>query len=82
MLVLGFVLSSCEKDLNPIIYDRIAPNNFFQNENDLRAATTSIYWELKTNGWGPYRVSDGSAFIMNEGATGEWMTKWSWDAFQ
>ena len=38
--MMGFVLTSCEKDLNPIIYDRIAPNNFFQNENDLRAATT------------------------------------------
>ncbi len=82
ILVFGVVFSSCEKQLEPIIYDRIAPNNFFQNESDLRAATTSIYWELKTNGWGPYRVSDGSAFVMNEVATGEWMTKWSWDAFQ
>lgn len=82
ILILGISLSSCEKNLDPIIYDRIAPNNFFQNENDLRAATTSIYWELKTNGWGPYRISDGSSFIMNEGATGEWVTKWSWDAFQ
>lgn len=76
-----FLLTSCEGNLEPIIYDRVAPSNFYKTPDDLKAATTSIYWQLKGNGWGPYMVSDGSRFIMNEVATGEWTTKWSWDAF-
>lgn len=77
----GYIMTSCEGDLEPQIFDRIAPNNFYQTVNDLEVATTSIYWELKNNGWGPYMVSDGSRFIMNEVGTEEWTTKWSWDAF-
>ena len=77
----GFLLYSCEGDLEPKIYDRVAPSNFYKTPNDLKAATNSIYWELKQNGWGPYMVSDGSRFIMNEVGTEEWTCKWSWDAF-
>ena len=71
----GLVLSSCEGDLEPKIYDRVAPSNFYKTTNDLNAATSSIYWELKQTGWGPYMVSDGSRFIMNEVATEEWTCK-------
>lgn len=78
-MILGF--SSCEGNLEPEIFDRISPSNYFKTVDDLKAATTSIYWEMKIDGWGPYRVSDGSAFIMNEVGSEEFITKWSWDAF-
>lgn len=79
--LISAVITSCEGDLEPKIYHRLAPNNFFQTPSDIKTATTPIYWELKQSGWGPYMVSDGSRFIMNEVATGEWTTRWSWDAF-
>lgn len=82
LLALWIAFSACEGDLEPQIYDRIAPSNFYKTVNDLEVATTPIYWELKNNGWGPYMVSDGSRFIMNQVATEEWTCKWSWDAFQ
>ncbi len=82
LFTLGIAFSACEGDLEPQIYDRISPSNFYRTVNDLEVATTPIYWELKNNGWGPYMVSDGSRFIMNQVATEEWTCKWSWDAFQ
>jgi hypothetical protein len=81
LLSIGFLISSCEGNLEPKIFDRVAPSNFYKTPDDLKAATSSIYWEFKQTGWGPYMVSDGSRFIMNEVATGEWTCKWSWDAF-
>jgi len=81
LFIIGITFSACEGDLEPHIYDRVAPNNFYQTANDLEVATTPVYWELKNNGWGPYMVSDGSRFIMNEVGTEEWTCKWSWDAF-
>ncbi|MDP4276108.1 MAG: RagB/SusD family nutrient uptake outer membrane protein [Bacteroidota bacterium] len=81
LFIVGLLFFSCEGDLEPVIYDRVAPSNFYKTADDLNAATTSIYWDLKENGWGPYMVSDGSRFIMNEVGTEEWTTKWSWDAF-
>lgn len=81
LFTLVITFSACEGDLEPQIYDRVAPSNFYKTVNDLEVATTPIYWELKNNGWGPYMVSDGSRFIMNEVGTEEWTCKWSWDAF-
>lgn len=81
LFTLVITFSACEEDLEPQIYDRVAPSNFYKTVNDLEVATTPIYWELKNNGWGPYMVSDGSRFIMNEVGTEEWTCKWSWDAF-
>ena len=41
ILVLG--TSSCLKNLDPIIKDKIIPDNYFKNEDDARAAVTAIY---------------------------------------
>ncbi|MDR1683628.1 MAG: RagB/SusD family nutrient uptake outer membrane protein, partial [Candidatus Symbiothrix sp.] len=81
LIGVSLIVTFASCNLEPEIYDRIAPNNFFQTVNDLKAATTSVYWELRTNGWSPYLCSDGSSFIMNEVATGEWTSRWSWEAF-
>lgn len=35
-------LTSC-LDLDPVIYDKISPENFFQSEDDAKAAVTAIY---------------------------------------
>lgn len=36
--------TSCLGDLDPVVNDRIIPNNFFKDENDALAALTSIYY--------------------------------------
>ena len=39
----------CEKDLEPEIFDQIAPTNFFKSRNDVNAAVIGIYAELAKN---------------------------------
>ncbi len=76
-LLLVIFISSCEQDLEPHLYGTINPRNAFLSSEDLEAATTSIYNELRSNGWGGYMFSGGSPFVMDEVATGEWTIKWS-----
>src|SRR4051794_31178946 len=76
LLITTFV--SCEKGLNPELPGTINTENFYQTKQDLQAATTSIYHELRLGGWAPYMFSDGSSLVMDEVATGEWTTAWAW----
>ena len=39
----GLGLTSCLGDLEPVVNDKIIPENFFKNEDDAKAAVTSIY---------------------------------------
>ena len=43
-------LTSC-LDLDPVVNDKIIPENYFQNEDDARAAVTAIYNPFVA-GWG------------------------------
>ena len=76
LFLIGITFTACEGDLEPKIYDRIAPSNFYKTSNDLKVAVTAIYWELKNNGWDPYMVSDNSRFVMNEVGTDEFTMRW------
>ena len=49
MLLFGLV--SCLGDLDPIVNDKIIPENYFKDENDARAAVTAIYNPMHTD-WG------------------------------
>lgn len=75
------LLGSCEKRLDPELPGTINTGNFFKTQADLNAAATAIYHELRLGGWGPYLFCDGSSFVMDEVATGEWTTKWAWSNF-
>lgn len=46
----SLLFNSCIGDLDTVVNDKIIPENFFQDENDARAAVTSIYNPLNT--WG------------------------------
>ena len=52
LAVAGLTLgaTSC-LDLDPVVFDKIAPENFFQTEEDAKAAVTAIYSPFQT-GWG------------------------------
>jgi hypothetical protein len=49
--ILGAIslITSCEGDLEPVIYDSIAPSNFFKTREDVNAAVTAIYSEFSWN---------------------------------
>jgi hypothetical protein len=81
IILLVGLLVSCEKNLDPQLSGTINTENFFKTRQDLDAATTTIYYELRQDGWAPYMFNDGSAFVMDEVATGEWTTAWSWTNF-
>jgi hypothetical protein len=46
ILVVVSFFTSCEGDLEPVIYDAIAPSNFFKTKDDVSAAVTAIYSEF------------------------------------
>lgn len=50
--VLCLGLTSCLRNLDPVIYDSIMPDNFFKNEDDARAAVTAIYNPMHAGGGG------------------------------
>ncbi|MFT3904219.1 MAG: RagB/SusD family nutrient uptake outer membrane protein [Niabella sp.] len=75
------LLVSCERNLDPELPGTINTSNFFKTSEDLSAAATAIYHELRLGGWSSYLFCDGSSFVMDEVATGEWTTKWAWSNF-
>lgn len=81
ILTIGFQFSACEGDLEPHLYGTIDGKTAFNSPQDLDAATTALYYELRQKGWGPYLFCDGSSFVMDEGVTDEWTTKWAWVDF-
>src|SRR4030042_6337205 len=42
---------SCEKELEPVIYSDLTPDNFFKTEEDLNNAVIALYNSFSTN-WG------------------------------
>lgn len=41
-------LTSC-LDLDPVIYDQISPENFYQTEDDVNAAVTAVYYPFRSD---------------------------------
>lgn len=81
IVAISIAYVGCEDNLDPNLYGTITADNFFQSEEDLNSAATAIYHELRLGGWAPYLFSDGSSFAMDEVATEEWTTRWSWTSF-
>lgn len=81
LLFISIQFAACEGNLEPHLYGVVDTGNAFSTPADLSAATVALYYELRQKGWGPYLFCDGSSFVMDEVATEEWTTKWSWVAF-
>lgn len=61
----SFGLTSC-LDLDPVVLDKINPDNYFQNEDDARAAVTAIYSPFRP-GWSStiFNAWVGSYFMIS-----------------
>lgn len=71
-LILFVLVSACE--IEPVIYDKISPENYPKTEEDLSAAVTSIYYEFRQC-WAP-RYLDDSHLMLNILTTDELTTAW------
>ena len=87
VLVLIITLSSCQ-DLIREDFNQVYPENFFQNENDVRNATTAMYRLFHMNsygGGGLYSFGKGGYNIYTEVATDimdcQWGDGGSWASF-
>lgn len=69
-------LNSCEKGLEPQVFNAIAPENFLRNESDVNTAVTGVYHELRGGGWERYTSSWGGWLTQGMGSTDEYTTNW------
>jgi len=49
LIATSMLFPACEGSLDPVIYDQIAPTNFFKTKGDVNSAVTGIYAELGGN---------------------------------
>jgi hypothetical protein len=77
ILCLALAGASCEKGLQPEVYNAISPENFLKTEGDVKTAVTGIYYELRGGGWERYTTSWGGWLTQGIGCTDEWTTNWS-----
>ena len=63
-------LTSC-LDLDPVVNDKISPENFFKNESDAKAAVTAIYNPFHASWGGVYCAQVSSYLILNSLCTDE-----------
>ena len=63
-------LSSC-LDLDPVVNDKISPDNFFKNESDAKAAVTAMYSPFVADWGGVYCASVGSYLNLSNLCTDE-----------
>ena len=79
IFLLLFALSSCEKNLKPVIYDRLSSTNFPVTEADASVFVTGIYGEFRgTGAWNRYSIDPESRLMMGEYGTEECFINWDW----
>lgn len=77
LLLMIMLFTSCEKDLKPEIYDRLAPNTFFKDGNDAKAALTNLYRGMMAGGWSSgYGAAQNSWVVQSAQTTDELVCSW------
>lgn len=71
------MVCSCGLDVD--VYDQLTPDNALNTEEDVKAAVTGIYHELRGGGWSAYNCAWGSLLTMQVGCTDECDCNWNWD---
>ena len=75
-MVLLLLLGSCEKGLEPQVFNAIAPENFPKTESDVSTIVAGSYHELRGGGWERYTSSWGGWLTQGIGNTDEFITNW------
>ena len=67
----AMALNTACSDLTPVDYSEINPNNFPQNESDVKALVMNCYYPLRGNWWdGLYSPSERGVMFVNDCTTG------------
>jgi len=78
MIPVFFSVVSCEGNLEPQLFDQITPENFLNNETDMKTAVTGVYSEFRgATEWGRYKTSWGSLMTLQEIPTDEFASTWN-----
>lgn len=78
-LFLGLILlTSCEGDLDQVVYDKLAPSTFFKNDADAKAALTNLYASMNEPGafGGGYGSGQGGWLVQSIVTTDEMVCSW------
>lgn len=76
------LFSSCEKDLQPDVYDQFTPSSFFKDANDAKAALTSVYTGLRSVWSSGYGSMAESWNIQNDMTSDVFVCSWGWPGFK
>ena len=74
-----FLIAAYSCSLENETYDQLGSDNVMTTENDVKAAVTGIYHELRGGGWDRYNCAWGSLLTMQIGCTDECDCNWVWD---
>lgn len=78
-IALVIILSGCERELVPEIYNRLSTNNFPETEEDFEVLVNGIYGEFRNdNAWYRYSVDMQARLILGEAGTEEYHCAWDW----
>ncbi|TDO94911.1 RagB/SusD family nutrient uptake outer membrane protein [Flavobacterium sp. 245] len=70
-------LTSCEKDLEPEVFNKLAPETFFKNGADAKAALTNLYMGMMEGSAGlGYGTQQGSWMVQSSQTTDELICSW------
>lgn len=77
LLLVMILFTSCEKDLEPEVFDKLAPSTFFKNEADAKAALTNLYTGMFGGAWGGgYGAAQASWVVQSSQTTDELICSW------
>lgn len=71
-----FLIAAYSCSLENETYDQLGSDNVMTTENDVKAAVTGIYHELRGGGWDRYNCAWGSLLTMQIGCTDECDCNW------
>ena len=67
----SLVTSSCKKQLEDKIYDRLVPVSYFQNDGEAVSAANAIYGALNGTGWDYYGAGNERIQMLSDATTDE-----------
>lgn len=85
LLLVLILLTSCEGDLEQVVYDKLAPSTFYKNDADAKAALTNLYASMVEPGVyaGGYGSGQGGWFVQSLVTSDEMVCSWGgvWGRF-
>ncbi|MFV0391725.1 MAG: RagB/SusD family nutrient uptake outer membrane protein [Paludibacteraceae bacterium] len=76
LVILLPILSGCEGDLEPDVYDKLTGDNFPKTEKDAESLVSSVYYQLRGGEWSRYNSANQSRLVVGLMGTDEFTCQW------